>query len=84
LNFFIDNAHKQLSILKEAHQEMYKNKELLDDFHTDITYNSDNMMIQNDLYMHKDFDRLSLSGGSKRSTELDDELLDEHLLKELS
>jgi hypothetical protein len=83
LNFFIDNAHKQLSILKAAHQEMYKNKELLDDFHTDINYNSDNLT-QNELYMHKDFDKLSLTGGSRRSTELDDELLDENLLKELN
>jgi hypothetical protein len=83
LNFFIDNAHKQLSILKEAHQEMYKNKELLDDFHSDVTYNLENM-IQNDLYVHKDFDKLSLTGGSRRGTELDDELLDENLLKELT
>ena len=85
LNFFIDNAHKQLSILREAHQEMYKNKELLDDFHSDInTHNHSDNINQNDLYMHRDFDKLSLTGGSRQSTEFDDELLDENLLKELT
>jgi hypothetical protein len=30
LNFFVDNAHKQLSILKECHQDLLKNKEIAD------------------------------------------------------
>jgi hypothetical protein len=32
LNFFVDNAHKQLTILKEAQKDMLKNKEILDYF----------------------------------------------------
>jgi hypothetical protein len=30
LNFFVDNAHKQLGILKECHRDLLKNKELGD------------------------------------------------------
>ena len=30
LNFFVDNAHKQLTILKEAHKDMLKNKDIID------------------------------------------------------
>ena len=32
LNFFVENAHKQLGLLKEAHKEMLKNKEIIDYF----------------------------------------------------
>lgn len=30
LNFFVDNAQKQLGILKEAHKDMLKNKDIID------------------------------------------------------
>ena len=30
LNFFVDNAHKQLTILKEAQKDMLKNKDVID------------------------------------------------------
>jgi Na+/phosphate symporter len=32
LNFFVDNAHKQLTILKDAQKDMLKNKEIIDYF----------------------------------------------------
>ena len=32
LNFFVDNAHKQLTTLKEAQSDMLKNKDIIDYF----------------------------------------------------
>ena len=83
LNFFIDNAHKQLSVLKEAHTNMLKNKELADDFYNTTESNTTNAAasVENsDLYVNKQLNSLRLS--ARTSTEFDEDLIDENLLKD--
>ena len=50
LNFFVDNAHKQLTILKEAQKDLLKNKEIIDYF-GDIGEKSDETSINNKALM---------------------------------
>ena len=100
LNFFIDNAHKQFSILREAQKDLLKNKDIID-YYGDLDKSlNDNKGMGDKDEQHRGslMSLASLSGitmkpnlnknNSKDSLfsyeAEDDQLIDENLLQDLS
>ena len=100
LNFFIDNAHKQFSILREAQKDLLKNKDIVD-YYGDVDKSfsdSKGMGDKDEQHRSSLLSLTSLSGiGIKPNLNKnnskdnlfsyeaeDDQLIDENLLQDLS
>lgn len=97
LNFFIDNAHKQLGILREAYKDLLKNNEIIDFYGDELKIlglddKTTGVKDENSLGSSSMFSLKSNNNNNKHQTvskdnlfDVDDEhLVDENLLDDLS
>lgn len=94
LNFFVDNAHKQLSVLKEAQQDLLKNRDLVDYYGDEAATvnNADSKPLSSLSSLSLSTigigqPKLSINSSSSKDNlfEIDDEnLLDENLIEDLA
>jgi len=68
LNFFVDNAHKQLGILREAYKDLLKNKDIIDYYGDEPSPNSIEERSENkDEHLINSLSSISLFGFSRQN-----------------